>query len=395
MPDPAATARAAAQPAAAVQQPATRPQVGGNPGPTIAAGACHVMFAYDIGLSIDLAHAARRVGEAIEPAAIGDKRRTPTAFEFRPVPLRLLQSGPALTIAGFATSPRVECVLFDFGAVSVTYAIPLSGPLEGLLPLSDALYANATLLADSRRRVERLLAAIAPAVAKPSIADLVEDYSIFQIESLMEGGSAAAPEELLERHGHTVARILRAEPGQLSGQEIQDALSTRIAYAPGEQAILDWNAALLFQRNAEDARAVLEYANVELLELRRLDDQLDAALDQSFASLGRRTFRDLLRLSPGRELRAMAELQTDSAMLFEGVNNAIKLIGDQYLARLYRHAAQRLHLPEWDASILRKLQTAESIYQKLSDHESSRRTEILEWIIILLILFEVVMSFVR
>lgn len=393
MSDPAAIARVA-QPAAAVQQPAPRSQVAA-PGPSITAGACHVMFAYDIGLSIDLAQAARRVSEAIEPAAIGDKRRTPTAFEFRPVPLRLLQTGAALTIAGFATSPRVECVLYDFGAVSVTYAIPLSGPLEGLLPLSDALYANATLMADSRRRVERLLAAIAPAVAKPSIADMVEDYSIFQIESLADAGPAPAPEDLLERHGHTIARILRAEPGQLSNQEIQDALSARIAYAPGEQAILDWNAAMLFQRNSEDARAVLEYANVELLELRRLDDQLDAALDQSFATIGRRTFRDLLRLSPGRELRAMAELQTDSAMLFEGVNNAIKLIGDQYLARLYRHAAQRLHLPEWDASILRKLQTAESIYQKLSDHESSRRTEILEWIIILLILFEVVMSFVR
>ena len=85
----------------------------------------------------------------------------------------------------------------------------------------------------------------------------------------------------------------------------------------------------------------------------------------------------------------------DSAILFEGVNNALKLIGDQYLARLYRLAAHRLHLPDWDSSILRKLQTAESIYTKLSDQQTTLRMEALEWIIIALIAFEVVMSLVR
>ena len=54
-----------------------------------------------------------------------------------------------------------------------------------------------------------------------------------------------------------------------------------------------------------------------------------------------------------------------------------------------------MHMPDWDTSILRKLQTAESIYQKLSDQQTNRRMEALEWIIILLIAFEVVMSFIR
>jgi hypothetical protein len=168
-----------------------------------------------------------------------------------------------------------------------------------------------------------------------------------------------------------------------------------LAYQPGERVIIDWNSALLFQREAEDVRAVLEYANVELLELRRLDDQLDTVLDRSYHALTRRAGPHRLGLTPGRELRLIAELQMESALLFEGVNNALKLIGDQYLARLYRVAAQRMHMPDWDTSILRKLQTAESIYQKLSDQQTTRRMEVLEWIIILLIAFEVVMSFIR
>jgi len=76
------------------------------------------------------------------------------------------------------------------------------------------------------------------------------------------------------------------------------------------------------------------------------------------------------------------------------VNNVLKLLGDQYLARVYRLTAQRFHLNEWDASILRKLETLESIYQKISDQMVSRRMEVLEWIIIILITISIILPFI-
>ena len=76
------------------------------------------------------------------------------------------------------------------------------------------------------------------------------------------------------------------------------------------------------------------------------------------------------------------------------MNNALKLLGDQFLARVYRLASQRLHIPDWDASILRKLQTVESLYSKLSDFQNTRRLELLEWIIILLIAISIGIAFV-
>jgi len=60
---------------------------------------------------------------------------------------------------------------------------------------------------------------------------------------------------------------------------------------------------------------------------------------------------------------------------------------------VYRLVSGRFHLAEWDASILRKLQTLESIYQKMSDFVGTRRMEILEWIIILLITVSIVLPF--
>ena len=89
----------------------------------------------------------------------------------------------------------------------------------------------------------------------------------------------------------------------------------------------------------------------------------------------------------------VARMQVESAILFEGVNNALKLLGDQYLSRVYRLVSQRFHLAEWDAGILRKLQTLESIYEKMSDQAATRRMEVLEWIIIILIAISIILPF--
>jgi uncharacterized Rmd1/YagE family protein len=70
-------------------------------------------------------------------------------------------------------------------------------------------------------------------------------------------------------------------------------------------------------------------------------------------------------------------------------------LGDQYLARAYRLTSRRFHLDDWDSSILRKLQTLESIYEKISDQASTRRMELLEWVIILLIAFSIVLEFIH
>ena len=73
----------------------------------------------------------------------------------------------------------------------------------------------------------------------------------------------------------------------------------------------------------------------------------------------------------------------------------LKLLGNQYLARLYQQAAKRYHLNAWDKSIQRKLKTLESIYDKMESSLSSSRLEFLEWIVIILIGIEVVMPFIK
>jgi hypothetical protein len=351
------------------------------------------MLAFDVGMGIDLDLADRRLKESTQRETIRHRRRTPSSFEFRPAPLRVTWPGPSVAVGSFRTDPLVECLIFDFGAVSVSYRLPLSGSLDRLLDLADALYENTDLLAASRKRIDDLMVAIGPAVRNPGVAAFVEDYAVHQIARLAE---PIAPDRVIASHGALLARVLRAERGPLSLQETEDALSSRVSYGPEDAAVIDWNAAVLFDDDAEDVLAVLEYANLELLELRHLDDQLDRLLDRGYEAITRRGWLRRLPLPgpAGLELRRIARLQTDSALLFEGVNNALKLLGDQFLARVYRAASHRMHLPDWDASILRKLQTVESIYDKLSDQQTSRRMEALEWIIIVLIAVSILVAFV-
>ena len=357
----------------------------------VATGTCHCIFVYDIAFSIDLNEAERRLASATRES-IKHKRRAPPHFEYRPAPLRVGQAGASVTICGtFTTASLVELVIYDFGAVTVIYRIPLDNENSNLQLLSGSLYDNKLLLTDSRRRVEELLKLIGPALAKANISKFVEDYLIFQIESLTE---PAGLEALTSEYAQEIAQILRAESAQLSPDEVIDALSHRISYSKDDIAIIDWNAALVVDKNADDVLMVLEFANVELLEMRFLDDRLDDALGQAYSRMTVRSKKWLqFRSDPG-DLRAISQWQVDSAVLFEGVNNVLKLLGDQYLARLYRLVAQRFHLAEWDGSILRKLATLESIYQKISDELSGRRMELLEWIIIILFVISIVLPFI-
>jgi hypothetical protein len=359
---------------------------------TIQSGICYALFAYDVALSINLDEAERQMSTSTQRDSLKHKHPAPAYFEYRPAPVRVTQSAEPLSLGSYRSSTGVDLVLYDFGAVLVIYRIPLAGPFPDLVALSEELYDNALLLQDSRRRVEQLLTVIHSAVTKSEITDLVEDYVIFQIEDLVAPYTSA---ELCATYSQEIARLLRAERQTLSGQEVAEALSLRLSFGSEDVIIVDWHAALLIDRAGDDVRSVLEFANVELLEMRYLDQRLDDALERSYETLSKRLWGPLRVFgSYHADLRRVAQLQVDNAILFEGVNNALKLLGDQYLARVYRLVSQRFHLAEWDASILRKLQTLESIYEKMADQATNYRLEALEWIIIILIAISILLPFV-
>lgn len=358
----------------------------------ILTGTCFALFAFDVGFQIDLDRARSLLQDGSPYRVMRGRRPAPAWFDYEPPPIRILTEVGPIDVGASHTTPNIEWMIYEFGAVLATYRVPFECSLDELTVLSRTLDDNPTLLSDARERVGAMLDAMKPAVERALVKPLVEDYVIFVVDGWPEG---TTPAGLLSQHEAALAGVLQSDARPISRQQIQQTMSARMSYSPEDLAVIDWNGALVFDREPEDVVAVLQHANVELLELRVLDGQLDGLLDQADEYLaqffGRRFWPSFRR---DRMLRLFASVHTDAAVMFEGVNNAIKLLGNQYLARLYRLAAGSLDLPSWDASVLRKLQAVDSVYQKMADTSSAQRTETLEMVIVILIAVEIVMMIV-
>src|SRR3989475_13283346 len=144
------------------------------------------MFAYEVAQAINLDEAERRLLAGTERQPTAHKRRRRASCRYRPAPLRVTRGGELQTVAGYRTTPGVEMVLYDFGAVSVSYTIPLAGTLADLPALAEALWGNERLLKDSRQHVAALMGLLGDAAARPHVAEFVEDYSIFHVAAFTQ-----------------------------------------------------------------------------------------------------------------------------------------------------------------------------------------------------------------
>ena len=349
---------------------------------------CYLSYAFEVGLGIDLDACDRQL-ERSSRQTIKRSRRVPPHFDYRPRPLRIAEP-PAGLAHGNTRVAQVEIVLHDFGAAAVTYQMPVECTAAELAQLSESLQANEVFEPDARSRLTALLAGLGPAVTRPRLAETSEDYLVitFDPASFDDGIEA-----LVRDRAPELAAILRGTGAPLAAEEVAEAISQRLSFSPDDLTVIDWNASLIVDREPDDTRLLLEFANVQLLELRHLDAELDRAVDQVYPVLARADQGWLRSLRPpGAALRHVGELQMDAATLFERVSSAVKLFGDQFLGRVYRHVSERFHFEAWDRSITRKLDVLDGIYQKVGDRATSRRLEVLEWIVIILIATELILA---
>jgi hypothetical protein len=143
----------------------------------------------------------------------------------------------------------------------------------------------------------------------------------------VEGTPSA--EELLARAGPELSAALALEPAPLDPTYVRELLATAVSYNPSDLVLCDWNAAFVYDTKYDDTVAVLEFLNIQLLELRFQDGRLDRALER-FGGLqsGARGLGAFL--NPYRQpVRELAELTIESALR----------------ARHQRHDAARRRLP--------------------------------------------------
>jgi hypothetical protein len=173
-------------------------------------------------------------------------------------------------------------------------------------------------------------------------------------------------------------------------------LRHRISYLADDLVVPTWSSALVYdtESGAEATLDILEYANSQLLQFRYYDELLDGRLAAIYKELETRSTYN--RWWPRRYTNAARRVHAlfiDVNELTDRTENALKLVGDVYTARLLALAHSRLGVNGWRASVRDKLKTLDEIYRFAVDQTSMERGELLELAIVAILVFELILFF--
>lgn len=359
----------------------------------IAWGSLTFFHAFDVGHEIELA-AARMLGAASEAPGLAGLRPGPPHLQYQPRPLVLPERPVVLCTGEGELSLDVSVKVFDFGALSVRLSLPVRNrPWNDFIAMALELATGNAVEQAARSAAEDAFERLHAAILRPRMSPLTEEYCLWHVGEfapLVDGGS------LLREVPQDLARLIMLERGTFGESALEEILRGPIQYHSSDLVLVDWNAAFALDPTVQDTAEVLEFLNVQLLELRIFDRLLHESLDELSDELYRKRFR--LPFFPdryGKVLQRISELRMEVSLVQERIYNTLKLMGDVYLARICEEARRKVGAERWEATIRTQLRTLEDIYSILNHRAEASRAEALEVIIILLIAFEIVLGLLR
>jgi len=346
-------------------------------------GSITVLYLFDVAQEIDLDALRRRLGEDASEGAVGGKDAGPAGVYYAPAPL--VVDGSRLehaAIDGFGLRAK----FFDYGVLSLMLTRPFEGGWTDLREAAHALVENEGLERAAHRACRAIVERLAFAMRAPRESFLSEDYLAFAITN---GREPAA--DVIGGRGGDIAQILRGERARLSEDERAEVLRHRLSYFDRDVVVTAWNAAFVYDTPdaVQTALEIFEVANSQLLEFRYYDDYLERELTRTYPTLQRSGwFR-----RRERAVRRLHAVFVDVNELTDRAENAFKMVGDVYAARLFGLVTARIGLETWKRSVEDKLRTLDEIGRFSAEMSGIRKANFLELVIVLILLFELGLFF--
>ena len=347
------------------------------------------LYLFDVAEAINLQAAASLIGGV--RAKFAPKPATPAYVQYQQPPLWI--EGAALDVVpidGF----RVGVKLFDYGVISLRLTRDFHGSWRELAEAAHQIIENEALERQAEQACRGVADKLTDAMVDRRESTLSEDYLVFAVNELDTPHTA---DELVERHGDVIASVLRGERAALSRQERDEILRHRISYLADDLVIPTWNAAFVYDTPAGTLAAleIAEFANSQLLQFRYYDELLDNALAGIYARMQRRErwYDAFLGRHYARAARQVHALFIDVNELTDRSENALKIVGDVYAARLFGLFGARLDLARWKTDVNNKLKTLDDIYRFSVEHLGMVRGEFLEATIVAILIFELILFF--
>ncbi len=301
------------------------------------------------------------------------------SIQMEVLPLLLKLGTGSVEKGGYHLEMDVQARIYDIGAISICLSYFSSADdklnLEELALIFAGQEGMDTLFEEKLGIIHSIL--------KICVKDLImdknyyEDYTIYYISK---------PSEIEDP-----VSLLMGEKADFSPLIKEQVLSNRLSYSIEDYVIITWDTALICDpESASDLRDLIEFANVQLLELRYYDTELSKHMDKMYddIEIADKKSRFWRFRHYQNIMTALMELIADLTEVTEKIGNLIKITEDVYYARVYQTALKVLRTAQWNDSVERKLQVIQRNYTLLSNEVNVRHSNFLEWIIIILIALE-------
>lgn len=347
------------------------------------------LYLFEVSESVDLRRLPELLPATAMPAKLMLKPAVPAYVRYQVPPLQIDGSSLGFPAVG---EYQARFKIFDYGVVSLALTRAFTGPWQELIRIAHEVAVQNVLEREAERLVRGLVQRVRAALEQPREDFLTEDYVVFSVNSTAQEMRAAP---WLEASGLEIAQLLRTELQPLSPQESDEVLRHRLSYLANDVVVLTWSTALVYdtEEGIQGALEMIEYSNSQLLQFRYYDDLLDGQLARIYRELettSSYSWRPRRYTSAARRVHA---LFIDVNELTDRTENALKLVGDVYAARLLALANSRLGVTAWRQSVADKLKTLDEIYRFAVDQTAMERGELLELAIVAILVFELILFF--
>lgn len=376
------------------QNPTLHPSHTSSPGTvTIQKGAILIYRVFDIAEEVNLSKVESIFKNQNEQSRLTLTRTPRQGVIMRNAPVILNLGESELNLLGERKLYQTSAKIWDYGVLSVMFQIPITEgtPFDQLTQVAAEIEASSQIDDHARIRAQELVNHVNAALIGPHYWHEFEDYVIYFFEKL-EGLDQISD---LPKRVEAARLIVAEDTVRLSDQTRYSILDGILQYAEDDLALIDWNSAIVVEPSGrKDVPEVLEFALTHMLEMRYYDSLLDQrlamlydAIEESRGKFFSNQFSKLSREASARYI--------EFSEFIERVENSIKVVGDFYLAKVFRTAGERYKIRDWEKNITRKINLFSELSNLLQGELNVKRSLWLEVTIVLLIAFEIISAFMQ
>ena len=337
---------------------------------------------YDIGREIDLDWLEKSLAQNYFTARTSFLRVKPKSIVLEAPPLLIQMHPIQVERQGRPFEFSVVARVYDIGAISFCFVY--QNPDADYTDLEEVAFqfAGQEGLAEFYVQYLKTLGEI----IKPHIKNFAIDPAFFEDYTIY----------VTNRRDDSIdpVPLMIGERTQISAQMREEIIKNSLSYSTDDRAILSWDSALLCEPvSPTDIIDLIEFANVQVLELRYYDRELTRKMEKMYEDIEHADRMSQFRRSHQYHVIMTDLMETYAAVseIIEKVNNLIKVTEDVYYARVYATALKVQRSSQWSESVSRKIEVIRDNYSMLSDEVRIQHSNFLEWIIIILIALEIVL----